>query len=221
MLRLLVLLISLVVSHNNFTHAQIDGSWQCSGKQSEYTYLDCQTDRSLTDGCYYLIHFAQYRPCNEVCDGVEVGSRDEERCNSDCPNFLRMYCKINVSQITHAGVAKNQVTDGNVSLAVVQATQRASSDFPQRYFLLIFGGFLVIAVTLFSVLLGYYFHKRARVLRQYGKSLQPKVGQPMMEEKFFQHSISIPDYPVQAVGDNDLNLKKEKMENPECFALMV
>ncbi|XP_067939757.1 uncharacterized protein [Watersipora subatra] len=218
---LLILLITLLASLDNFTHAKIDGIWQCSGKQSEYTYLDCQTDRNLTDGCYYLIHFAQYRPCNEVCDGVEIGSKDEERCNANCPDFLPMYCKIGPSESTHAGIAKSQVTDGNVRHGAVTTTDRVNFDLSLHYLPLIGGSFLVLAAIIFSVLLGYYFQRKARVLLPNDERLQPKVGQPIMEEKFFQHPMTVTDYPVQSVGDNDLNLKKENMENPEYSALLV
>ena len=60
-------------------------AWHCTGPHSSLTYNDCMGDFFNTSGCYYKMHFAQYRPCSQECNGVTLGAISEERCNAYCP----------------------------------------------------------------------------------------------------------------------------------------
>ena len=60
--------------------------WNCNGPETKYTARDCETDKEkmVSDDCYFLSHFQQYRPCSAICNNVEFGSIDEERCRAYC-----------------------------------------------------------------------------------------------------------------------------------------
>ena len=39
----------------------------------------------VSDDCYFLQHFQQYRPCSAICNNVVCDSIDEDRCRAYCP----------------------------------------------------------------------------------------------------------------------------------------
>ena len=63
-------------------------TWDCTGRYSSLTYQDCQGQYYDTSGCYFLEHFAQYRPCAQICNDDVVHSIDEEKCRAYCSGDL-------------------------------------------------------------------------------------------------------------------------------------
>ena len=63
--------------------------WRCSGPETEYTARDCELDRKkmVSDDCYFLQHFQQYRSCSAICNDVVCDSIDEDRCRAYCPGM--------------------------------------------------------------------------------------------------------------------------------------
>ena len=61
-----------------------DYTWHCEGPYSKLTYQDCQEPYYDSEGCDFLEHFAQYRPCAQICNNVVVHSIDEEKCRAYC-----------------------------------------------------------------------------------------------------------------------------------------
>ena len=63
--------------------------WKCSGPETKYTARDCELDRKkmMSEDCYFLQHFQQYRPCSPICNDVEFVSIDENRCRAYCPSM--------------------------------------------------------------------------------------------------------------------------------------
>ncbi|XP_067939259.1 uncharacterized protein [Watersipora subatra] len=213
----LLFLLHSQLQHDSFALFQAKINWQCSGKQSEYTYLDCQTDRSLTDGCYYLIHFAQYRPCNDVCDGVEVGSRDEERCNADCPEYLTNYCQPKSLEASTATQPLSSDGMSRVNHEVASATQINTLDTVQMKVLvtLILLVCLLLTLTIVSIVLCLQFkRKRSRLLLQDNTKLRTK--NTVAQEELGEASSLTPQfstgYPTQAIGDHNDNLKNIKLD---------
>ena len=66
--------------------------WTCTGRYSGLTYLDSPGVYYDSSGCYFLEHFAQYRPCARICNDVVVGSTDEEKCRAYCTGDLHNLC---------------------------------------------------------------------------------------------------------------------------------
>ncbi|XP_067939072.1 uncharacterized protein [Watersipora subatra] len=213
------------LQYDSFALLQVKIIWKCSGKQSEYTYFDCQTDRSLTDGCYYLIHFAQYRPCNDVCDGVKVGSRDEERCHADCPEYLNNYCETKSLEALAATQPAPSSSMSRVNPEISSATQMNASDRVQLVVLatLIFIACLLLFLTIGSVVLCLQCKKKRSRLQAQNNAKLPTNKTVAHEELGETCSLSLQlstDYPVQAIGDLDHNMKNEKLEN-ECEVMIV
>ena len=73
--------------------------WKCSGPETEYTARDCETNKKImvSENCYFLQHFQQYRPCSAICNDVVFGSIDEDRCRAYCHGMLYFYNKIKPS----------------------------------------------------------------------------------------------------------------------------
>ena len=62
--------------------------WTCRGQISQLTFNDCQLMGDTDEGCYYLVHFSQYRPCSRICNDVLLHSINEDRCTAHCPGEL-------------------------------------------------------------------------------------------------------------------------------------
>ena len=62
--------------------------WRCSGPETKSADCETNTKKMLSDDCYFLPHFQQYRPCSAICNDVVFGSIDEERCRGYCPGKI-------------------------------------------------------------------------------------------------------------------------------------
>lgn len=69
--------------------------WRCSGDMAR-TYKECQLKGPEDKGCYFLPHFAQYRPCFPICDGAVANTMDDSRCESICVGKCCVKCNYKV-----------------------------------------------------------------------------------------------------------------------------
>ena len=71
-----------------------DHIWTCTGRYRVVTYQDCQGDDSKR--CYFLEHFAQYRPCVQICNDVVVGSIGERNLERIVQGFTHpfLFCTV-------------------------------------------------------------------------------------------------------------------------------
>ncbi|KAF6030972.1 hypothetical protein EB796_010720 [Bugula neritina] len=70
----------------------------CTGEESEYTATDCGGDKYDTYACYFVEQLVEYKPCNDICDQVAVGSTMSRKCEAYCPGWWLVYrfidCKL-------------------------------------------------------------------------------------------------------------------------------
>ena len=83
-----VLVMWVLLPHFQPTQGQT--KWHCKGLETKYTARDCETDREkmVSDLCYFLPHFQQYRPCSAICNDVVFGSIAEDRCKAYCSGMV-------------------------------------------------------------------------------------------------------------------------------------
>ena len=62
----------------------------CDGPYSDLTFDDCQGTYFNTSGCYFLENFAQYRPCDDICNYVILDSLDDYKCQDYCPGKSKL-----------------------------------------------------------------------------------------------------------------------------------